>query len=597
MDEKTKKHIKEKLALVPNLPGSYQMKNKDGIIIYVGKAKNLKNRLKSYFTGTVTGKTRLLVNDIATFEYIVTNSELESLILEITLIKKYNPKYNILLKDDKSYPYIELSNEKYPVLKVVRNLNRKKNKDKNRYFGPYPCVSAARNTVEVINRIYPLRKCNHIGKDVCLYYHIGECLGYCKENVIDKAELDKMKNEIISFLNGNKAVIVDKLKEKMQKASDELNFERALEYKRMLDDINVTLAKQTIDLNKNYNFDMFGYYKNNNYLSVQVFFIREGILFGHHFDIFTIVEDKEEEIIEYIIKFYEKGNVIPKEIYVNENVDTELLNKYLNTKVLIPQKGDIKKLLNLANENAKTLLFEKEEILKKDDSLRKNAIADLEKILKMKNVHRIEAFDNSHLFGTFYVGGMVVFDDFVPNKSLYRKFKITSEVKDDLSAMKEVIYRRYYKVLMENLEKPDLIIVDGGETQVKVAKEIVDSLNLDIRVIGLKKDDKHRTNVIVDSDLKTLDVDSKSNLFLFLTKIQDEVHNYAISYHRNIKAKGLFSSVLDMANGIGEVRKKELLKKYGSLKKMKEAPLEELEEILGKKVAKEFYEYIQNIET
>ncbi len=597
MDEKTKKHIKEKLALVPNLPGSYQMKNKDGIIIYVGKAKNLKNRLKSYFTGTVTGKTRLLVNDIATFEYIVTNSELESLILEITLIKKYNPKYNILLKDDKSYPYIELSNEKYPVLKVVRNLNRKKNKDKNRYFGPYPCVSAARNTVEVINRIYPLRKCNHMGKDVCLYYHIGECLGYCKENVIDKAELDKMKNEIISFLNGNKAVIVDKLKEKMQKASDELNFERALEYKRMLDDINVTLAKQTIDLNKNYNFDMFGYYKNNNYLSVQVFFIREGILFGHHFDIFTIVEDKEEEIIEYIIKFYEKGNVIPKEIYVNENVDTELLNKYLNTKVLIPQKGDIKKLLNLANENAKTLLFEKEEILKKDDSLRKNAIADLEKILKMKNVHRIEAFDNSHLFGTFYVGGMVVFDDFVPNKSLYRKFKITSEVKDDLSAMKEVIYRRYYKVLMENLEKPDLIIVDGGETQVKVAKEIVDSLNLDIRVIGLKKDDKHRTNVIVDSDLKTLDVDSKSNLFLFLTKIQDEVHNYAISYHRNIKAKGLFSSVLDMANGIGEVRKKELLKKYGSLKKMKEAPLEELEEILGKKVAKEFYEYIQNIET
>lgn len=597
MDEKTKKHIKEKLALVPNLPGSYQMKNKDGIIIYVGKAKNLKNRLKSYFTGTVTGKTRLLVNDIATFEYIVTNSELESLILEITLIKKYNPKYNILLKDDKSYPYIELSNEKYPVLKVVRNLNRKKNKDKNRYFGPYPCVSAARNTVEVINRIYPLRKCNHMGKDVCLYYHIGECLGYCKENVIDKAELDKMKNEIISFLNGNKAVIVDKLKEKMQKASDELNFERALEYKRMLEDINVTLAKQTIDLNKNYNFDMFGYYKNNNYLSVQVFFIREGILFGHHFDIFTIVEDKEEEIIEYIIKFYEKGNVIPKEIYVNENVDTELLNKYLNTKVLIPQKGDIKKLLNLANENAKTLLFEKEEILKKDDSLRKSAIADLEKLLKMENVHRIEAFDNSHLFGTFYVGGMVVFDDFVPNKSLYRKFKITSEVKDDLSAMKEVIYRRYYKVFMENLEKPDLIIVDGGESQVKVAKEIVDSLNLDIRVIGLKKDDKHRTNVIVDSDLKTLDVDSKSNLFLFLTKIQDEVHNYAISYHRNIKAKGLFASVLDMANGIGEVRKKELLKKYGSLKKMKEAPLEELEEILGKKVAKEFYEYIQNIET
>lgn len=593
MSEEIKKHIKEKLLLVPELPGSYQMKNKDGIIIYVGKAKNLKNRLKSYFTGTVTGKTLMLVNDIVDFEYIVTNSELESLILEITLIKKYDPKYNILLKDDKSYPYIELTDEEYPTLRVVRNLNRKKNKSKSKFFGPYPNVTAARKTVEIINRVYPLRKCNYLGKEVCLYYHIGECLGYCQKDSIDKSILDNMKSEIVSFLNGNKEIIAKKIEQDMHKASLELNFEKALELKEMLQDINITLTKQTIDLNRSYTFDLFGYYKNNNYLSVQVFFIRDGILFGHHFDIFTIVEEKEEEILEYIIKFYEKGNNLPKEIYVNDGVDYNILNSYLNVKVSVPKKGDIKKLLDLANNNAKTLLLEKEETLKKNDDERLNAINDLKFALNMDNLYRIEAFDNSHLFGTFYVGGMVVFDNFLPNKDLYRKFKISTDVKDDLSAMREVIYRRYYRVLMDNLEKPDLIIVDGGELQVKIAKEVVDSLGLNIRVIGLKKDDRHRTNSIIDSDLKEISIDSKSNLFLFLTRIQDEVHNYAISYHRNIKSKGMLSSLLDMVPGIGNVRKKELLKKYGSLKKMKDASLTELEKILSKNVAKDLYDYLK----
>ena len=597
MTDEIRKHIKEKLSLVPTLPGSYQMKNKDGIIIYVGKAKNLKNRLKSYFVGKVYGKTQMLVNDIVDFEYIVTNSELESLILEITLIKKYNPKYNILLKDDKSYPYIELTDDLYPTLKVVRNLNRKKKKGKSRYFGPFPNVTAARKTVNIINRVYPLRKCNNLGKDVCLYYHIGECLGYCKNEHLDKELLSSMKNEIISFLNGNKEIISKKIENDMLKASENLNFEKALELKSMLEDINITLTKQTIDLNKNYTFDLFGYYQNNNYLSVHVFFVREGILFGHHFDIFTIVDSKEEAILEYIIKFYEKGNMIPKEIYVNEGVDTEILNSYFDIKVSIPKKGDIKKLLELANNNAKTLLAEKEEILKRDDSSRMDAVHDLEKALGMERIYRIEAFDNSHLFGTFYVGGMIVFDNFLPNKNEYRKFKISTDVKDDLKAMREVIYRRYYRVLMDNLEQPDLIIVDGGELQVRVATEIIDSLGLGIRVIGLKKDDKHRTNILVDSDLKEIYIDPHSNLFLFLTKIQDEVHNYAISYHRNIKSKGMLSSLLDMVEGIGEVRKKELLKKYGSLKKIKEAPLEELEKILSKNVAQNLYDYLRKLES
>ncbi len=589
-----KKHIKEKLSLVPELPGSYQMKNKDGIIIYVGKAKNLKRRVSSYFNRLQTGKTLMLVNDITDFEYIVTSSELESLILEITLIKKYNPKYNILLKDDKSYPYIELTGDKYPVLKIVRNMNRKKNKSKSKFFGPYPNVTAARRTVEIINRVYPLRKCVNMGKDLCLYYHIGECLGYCKIENINNEKLEKMKSDIISFLNGNKDIITEKIEMDMKRASDSLNFEKALELKNMLNDINITLTKQKIDLNREYSFDLFSYYKDNNYMSCEVFFIRDGILFGHHNDIFSVIEiDDETEFTEYIIKYYENGNVLPKEIYVPDTVNAELLSSYFNIKVLTPKKGDVKKLLDLAYQNAKNSLNEKEEVLKRNETARLKAVNDLEKALKMDRIKRIEAFDNSHLFGTFYVGGMVVFDDFLPNKDEYRKFKISTDVKDDLSAMKEVLYRRYFRVLMDNLERPDLIVVDGGPLQINVAKEIISSLGLDIRIVGLKKDDKHRTNSLIDEDLKEIEIDKDSPLFLFLTKVQDEVHNYAISYHRKIKAKGMLSSILDAVKGIGDKRKKELLKKYGSLKKIKEANKEDLEKILGKNTADELMHYLK----
>ena len=594
MTEETKKHIKEKLSLVPELPGSYQMKNKDGLIIYVGKAKNLKRRVSSYFNKVQTGKTAMLVNDIATFEYIVTSSELESLILEITLIKKYNPKYNILLKDDKSYPYIELTNDKYPMVKVVRNVNRKRNK--THLFGPYPNAFAARRTVEIINRMYPLRKCATLKKDVCLYYHLGECLGYCKNKNIDSEVISSMRNEIISFLRGDASVITKKIEEDMYKASNALNFEKASELKSMLEDMNITLKRQKIDLNHKYNFDMFAYYQNNNYLSIQCFFIRDGLLFGRHKDILNIVDDAKEELLEYIIKFYEKDHLLPKEIVVPLEANSSLLEEYLDIKVLTPKKGDIKKLLDLACENAKVALTEEEELLKKNDSARIEAKKDLEKLLGISNISRIECFDNSHLFGTFYVGGMVVFDDFLPNKDLYRKYKISTEVKDDLNAMREVIYRRYYKVLMEEDTAPDLIVIDGGELQVKVVKEVLSSLNLNIPIIGLKKDDKHRTNSLIDQDLNTIEVNNKSNLFLFLTKIQDEVHRFAITYHRNIKSKGMLSSILDFVPGIGEKRKKELLKRFGSLKKMKEASLEELETILNKDVANNLYQYLRKEE-
>ena len=585
------KDFKEKLSLVPTKPGSYQMKNKDGVIIYVGKAKNLQRRLRSYFTRTVTGKTKMLVEDIDDFEYIVTSSELESLILEITLIKKYDPKYNILLRDDKSYPYIELTNDKYPTLKIVRNVKRKKNK--NHLYGPYPNVSAARKTVNMINRVYPLRKCEKLKKELCLYYHIHECLGYCCKEV-PKETIDEMKKEIIAFLKGDPEHITSKIREEMENASLSMNYEKALELKNMLEDIEITLKKQKIDLNKGYNFDLVNYYYDKNYLSIELFFIRDGLLFGRHNEIISSLGDINNEITEYLIKFYEKG-LPPHELLVPEEVDKDLLQDYFQIKVNTPQKGKLRSLLNLGKENAKEQMELQEETLKKDDDERKKALEELKNLLGLEKLHRMESFDNSHLFGTFYVGGMVVFDDFLPNKDLYRKYKISTEVKDDLGAMREVLYRRYFKTLMEESYTPDLIVMDGGQLQISVCKEILDSLGLKIPIIGLVKDKNHRTNHIMNENYEILPVEKDSKLFLFLTRIQDEVHRYAITYHRTIKAKGALSSILDVVPGIGDVRKKELLKKFGSLKKMKEAPLEELEKVVGNEVAKKLQEYLKEV--
>lgn len=586
------KDFKEKLAQVPTKPGSYQMKNKDGVIIYVGKAKNLRNRLKSYFTGRVVGKTKMLVEDIDDFEYIVTSSELESLILEITLIKKYDPKYNIMLTDDKTYPYIELTKEKYPRLRVVRNVKRRKKL--NYLYGPYPNVNAARKTVNMLNRLYPLRKCEHLKKDLCLYYHIHECLGYCKKEV-DSEVINEMSKEIVAFLKGDSSFIKEKINKEMIAASETLNYERALELKKMLEDIDITLKRQKIDLNDNYNFDLINYYVDKNYLSIQIFFVRAGLLVGRDKNIISSDLNVEEQVLEYILKFYEKTGVLPKELLVPDEIDSKLLSEYLNIKVNIPKKGKLKNLLDLARDNAREVLLSEEELLKKNDDLRLKALDELRKLLNTDNVSRMEAFDNSHLFGTFYVGGMVVYNDFLPLKDEYRKYKISTEVKDDLGAMKEVLYRRYYKVLMENLVPPDIVVMDGGFNQVKIAVQIIRSLGLNIRVIGLVKNDKHRTSSIIDEEGKVLDVSPNSNLFLFFSKIQEEVHRFAITYHRNIKAKGALSSVLDMIPGIGEVRKKELLKHFGSLKKMKEASIEELSEVIPEDVSKVLFDYLKEI--
>lgn len=584
--------FKEELSLVPHLPGCYLMKNTSDNVIYVGKSKNLKNRLTSYFRGTHTGKTAMLVSEIDHFEYIITSSELEALLLEINLIKKYNPRYNILLRDDKSYPYIELTNDKVPRLVVVRNPNIKKNKT-HKLFGPYPNVTAARETVDILNRLYPLRKCKTYGKKECLYYHIGQCLGYCTHEM-DKQVIDNMRSEIISFLNGNHEIVTNKLQEEMEKYSSKMEYEKAMEYKNMLDYINVVLEKQKVELDDNIDRDVVGYYTNNNYLSVQILFIRGGKLLDRKRDLFPMVDTLEEELTSYVSKFYDKHKIKPKEVLIPDILDDSILTQAFDIKFFIPKKGTKKNILDLAFENAKIYYNEQMSLIEKDEEKTLNAVKELGSILNIPNLSRIELFDNSNLFGSFNVSGMVVFIDGKPYKNEYRKFKITNDKNDDYGTMREVIYRRYFRVLKDKLTKPDLIIVDGGIGQVKVAREVINELNMNIPVVGLKKNDKHSTSELVGNDpIEIINIDKKSNLFLLLTKMQDEVHNYTISYHKQIRSKGALSSILDNISGIGEKRKKELLKKYKTISKMKEATKDELEEILPVNVANEFYEFLK----
>lgn len=583
--------FKEELSLVPHLPGCYLMKNKDNIVIYVGKSKNLKNRLSSYFNREHTGKTMMLVREIDHFEYIVTNTEMESLLLEINLIKKYTPKYNILYRDDKSYPYIELTDEKVPRLRIIRRINVKKTK--NNLFGPYPNVGAARRVVEILNRVYPLRKCNTYEKRECLYYHIGECLGYCTKN-IDEEIIKEMKTEIISFLNGNTKVLTNKLKEKMNKYSNNMEYEKALEYKELLNYINITTEKQKVDLDDRVNIDVVGYYSKDNYISIQILFIRGGKLLDRNRNIFPMVGDEEEELSNYLLNFYSKNVSNTKEILVPDNIDTSTFSELFNIKFITPIKGEKKRILSLAEDNARIYYEEQMTYIKRDEDKITNALNELKEKLNIPSADRIELFDNSNLFGSFNVSGMVVFKMGKPSKSDYRKYKITNDVNDDYGTMKEVIYRRYFKVLKENLEMPDLIIVDGGIGQINVAREVISSLGLKIEVCGLKKDDTHSTNMLLGKDpLEEIKIDKQSDLFLLLTKMQDEVHNFTISYHKNIRSKGALSSVLDNIEGIGEVRKNKLLKKYKTISKMKEAPLEELEEILPKDIAVSFKDFLQ----
>lgn len=586
-------YIKKKLALVPNEPGCYQMKNKDGIIIYVGKAKKLKNRLSSYFRGTHTGKTAKLVSEIVNFEYIVVGTETESLVLELNLIKKYDPKYNILLRDDKTYPYIELTNEKVPKLAVVRNVNRKR-KNQTRLFGPYPNVTAARYTVNLLNRIYPLKKCNTFPKKPCLYYHIGQCLGYCAIE-IPREQIVAMENEILSFLRGNDDIVIKKLENEMYLESSKMNYEKAKELKEMLDYIKVTMARQKVEINDVTDRDIFGYYTNKGYISITVLFIRGGKILERHSKIMPMIDEVEEEFNRYIAKFYEKDIIMPKEILGPSITDTELLENYLKLPVRIPLKGTKKNLVDMASDNAKVVLNEKFELIKRDEDRTSSANDELKKILNLDTLDRIELFDNSNLFGSYNVSGMVVFVDGKPSKNDYRKFKISIDKNDDYGTMKEVIYRRYYRVLADDLKKPDLIIVDGGLGQINIARSVINSLGLNIPVVGLKKDNKHTTESLLAKDpIIEIPIDKKSNVFYYLERMQDEVHNFTINYHKQLRSKGSLESILDSIDGIGTKRRNELLKKYKTITKLKELSKDQLEEIIPSKVAENLIEFLNN---
>ena len=583
--------FKEELNLVPHLPGSYQMYNKDNVIIYVGKAKDLRNRLSSYFIGKNTGKTAIMVSEIDRFEYIVTNSELEAFILELNLIKKYNPRYNILLKDDKSYPYIEYTRKPYPSLKVVRYLNIKKNRDKI-LFGPFVNVYAARRIVNLINRLYPLKKCEHFEKNVCLYYHIGECLGYCAKN-IDESTIIEMENEIIKFLKGNETVITNKLLEKIEYYSNQLNFEIAKELKEELDYIKVVMERQRVELHDNIDRDIINYYFNNGYLSIEIFFLRNGKLIGHNNKIVPVMEDYISELEYYIALYYNKHE-LPKEVLIPEDLNMELLSNMINTKFVTSKKGSKKKLLDMTYKNAKLNLENKLTLFEHNNLRSSGANKELSKLLGI-NIYRIDIFDNSNIFGNFNVSGMVVFKDGKPSKNDYRKYKITVDKNDDYNTMKEVIYRRYFRCLIEKSELPDLILVDGGKSQIHAAIDVLKELNLKIKVCGLVKNDKHRTSDLMDGDsLNIYNIDKTSNLFHYLTRIQDEVHRYTINYHRTLRGKGSISSVLDNIEGIGTVRKKELIKHFGSVKKMSNATIEELTKFIPKNVAENLKKYLND---
>ncbi|WP_456278071.1 excinuclease ABC subunit UvrC [Bacillus sp. AK128] len=570
--------LKEKLAILPGQPGCYIMKDRQGTVIYVGKAKVLKNRVRSYFTGSHDGKTLRLVNEIEDFEYIVTSSDIEALLLEINLIKKHNPKYNINLKDDKSYPFIKLTNEKHPRLIITRQVK----KDKGKYFGPYPNVYSANETKKLLDRIYPLRKCATLPNKVCLYYHIGQCLAPCVQTVTDEQNKE-MVEEIVRFLNGGYKEIKNDLTDKMLSASENMDFERAKEYRDQISHIEATMEKQKMTMTDFVDRDVFGFSYNKGWMCVQVFFIRQGKLIERDVSLFPVYADPVEEFTTFLGQFYaETHHFKPKEVLLPDNVEKELVEQLLEVTVHQPKKGKKKELVDLASKNARIALEEKFSLIERDEERTIKAVENLGDKLGISTPFRIEAFDNSNIQGTDPVSAMVTFIDGKPDKREYRKYKIKSvEGPDDYASMREVVRRRYSRILKEELPLPDLIIIDGGKGHLASARDVLENeLGLEIPIAGLVKDDKHRTSeLIVGDPIEFIHLERNSQEFYLLQRIQDEVHRFAITFHRQLRGKNVFQSTLDDIPGVGEKRKKALLKHFGSVKKLREASIDELIEI------------------
>lgn len=568
--------IKHKLELLPDSPGCYIHKDKNGKIIYVGKAKNLKNRVRSYFHGSHNTKTELLVSEIEDFEYIVTGSNTEALLLEINLIQENMPKYNIKLKDDKSYPFIKITvNEQYPRLMITRQIK----KDGAMYFGPYPDSGAATEIKRLLDRIFPFKKCTNPANKVCFYYHLGQCKAHTICHV-DHDYFVEMAQDVKNFLDGKDNKIVDGLKDKMQKASDMMEFERAAEYRDLLQAISTLRTKQRVMNQDMMDRDIFGYYVDKGWMCVQVFFVRQGKLIQRDVNMFPYYNDPEEDFLTYVGQFYrDSKHFIPKEIFIPQDIDAELVKAVVDTKVIKPQRGEKKQLVNLAIKNARVSLQQKFDLLEKDIRKTHGAIENIGELLNIPKPVRIEAFDNSNIQGTSPVAGMVVFVNGKPSKKNYRKFKIKTVVgPDDYASMREVIYRRYSRVMKDGLTPPDLIIIDGGQGQVNVARDVIENkLGLDIPIAGLQKNDKHQTHELLFGDpLEVVELPRNSEEFFLLQRIQDEVHRFAITFHRQLRSKNSFSSKLDGIAGLGPKRKQLLMKHFKSLPNIQKADVEDI---------------------
>lgn len=567
--------IKSKLELLPTSPGCYIHKDKNGIIIYVGKAKNLRNRVRSYFRGSHDTKTEALVSEIVDFEFIVTESNIEALLLEINLIKENKPKYNIMLKDDKSYPFIKITNERYPRLIITRQVK----KDGGLYFGPYPDVGAANEIKRLLDRIFPFRKCTNPPSKVCFYYHLGQCMAHtvCHK---DEAYFKSMAQEVSDFLKGQDDKIIDELKLKMTTAAQNMEFERAAEYRDLIQAIGTLRTKQRVMAKDLQNRDVFGYYVDKGWMCVQVFFVRQGKLIERDVNLFPYYNDPDEDFLTYVGQFYqEKSHLIPNEILIPQDIDEEAVKALVDTKVLKPQRGEKKQLVNLAIKNARVSLEQKFNLLEKSMEKTQGAIENLGKLLQIPTPVRIESFDNSNIMGTSPVSAMVVFVNGKPSKKDYRKYKIKTVVgPDDYASMREVIRRRYSRVMRDGLTPPDLIVIDGGQGQVNVAKQVIqEELGLDIPIAGLQKNDKHQTHELLFGDpLQVIELSRTSQEFFLLQRIQDEVHRFAITFHRQLRSKNSFSSQLDGIEGLGPKRKQLLMKHFKSLTKIKEATVDEI---------------------
>ncbi|WP_446450713.1 excinuclease ABC subunit UvrC [Tuanshanicoccus lijuaniae] len=576
--ESIREQIEQKLALLPDLPGCYLMKNADNQIIYVGKAKNLKNRVRSYFRGAHDTKTTKLVSEIHHFETIITNNNKEALILEINLIQKYKPIYNIRLKEGTMYPYIKITNERHPQLIITNTVG----KDGAQYFGPFPNVGAATQTQQLLHRVYPLRRCNKNEKRACFYYHLGQCIGPC-DHEVTKEEYQEQIQHIKQFFNGKVSKIKQALKEKMHAAAEKLEFEQAADYRNQLQYIETTIEKQTVMSQDYDNTDVFGYTYDKGWLSIQVFMLRQGSILKREVAIFPTLNDPEEEVTTFIARFYlEQTQMRPKAILVPSDIDKEALSEVLNIEIHTPVRGKKRSMLELCEKNSKIALDEKFRLVEMQTLKTTGAVEALAKALNIPQAYTIEAFDHSNILGTNAVTGMVVYKDGKPDRKNYRKYKIkTVEGSNEFASTQEVIRRRYIRLLRENAPLPDLILMDGGKIQIRAARDVIENeLGLAIPVAGMVKNDKHKTAALMDGYSEELvDIDPRSQLFHFLQRVQEEVHRYAISYHRQVRSKNQLGSQLDAIEGVGPATRQKLLKHFKSLDRIREADIEEIKQL------------------